>query len=154
MKTPVGFLTAVAAVTLAAASASAHNVPPSSHAVFVMTNDATSNEIVAYPRTSDGTLLRPPRYRTAGRGSGGKVDPLTSQGSLTLSRDGSLLFAVNAGSGTLSVFRVRGAELERLDVAPTQGSEANAVAQCGSTVYVLNAAGSSSVVGFRGRGGK
>ena len=31
--------------------------PDSAHAVFVMTNDALHNEVVAYPRTSDGTLL-------------------------------------------------------------------------------------------------
>jgi len=119
------------------------------HAVFVMTNDAEENAIVAYERTPYGTLQSPHRYETGGRGSGGTVDPLGSQGSLTLSDDGSLLFAANAGSGTVSVFRVFGTRLALIDRANSGGSEPNAVAQYGKVVYVLNTAGSSSVVGFR-----
>jgi 6-phosphogluconolactonase len=124
------------------------------HAVFVMTNGADANEVVAFERTAYGTLGNPHRYKTDGRGSGGKVDPLSSQGSLTLSQDHSWLFAVNAGSGTVSVFRVEGTHLELSDRVPTEGSEPNAVAQHGSLVYVLNTAGSSSVVGFLFRDGK
>ena len=124
------------------------------HAVFVMTNDAERNEIVAYDRTPYGTLQSPHRYDTGGRGSGGTVDPLGSQGSLTLSQDGSLLFATNAGSGKLSVFRVFGSRLQLSDRVSTGGSEPNAVAQHGKLVYVLNTAGSSSVVGFRLTDGK
>ena len=77
----------------------AYNSP---RGVFVMTNDAEQNEVVAYDRTPYGTLQGSHRYPTGGRGSGGTVDPLGSQGSLTLSRDGSFLFATNAGSGNLS----------------------------------------------------
>jgi len=134
--------------TLAATAAWA-TPPGREHAVFVMTNDAIANEVVAYQRSEEGTLLETRRYRTGGRGSGGTIDPLISQGSLTLSDDGSLLFAVNAGSGTLSAFRVDGARLQLSDEVPTQGSEPNAVAQHGELVYVLNTAASSSVVGFR-----
>src|SRR5262245_28506477 len=119
------------------------------HAVFVMTNDAEENTVVAYERTQYGTLQSPHRYETGGRGSGGNIDPLGSQGSLTLSDDGSLLFAANAGSGTVSVFRVFGSRLALVDRANSGGSEPNAVAQHGKLVYVLNTAASSSVVGFR-----
>jgi 6-phosphogluconolactonase len=124
------------------------------HAVFVMTNDADANEVIAYERTPYGTLHSPRKYSTGGRGSGGTVDPLGSQGSLTLSDDRSLLFAANAGSGSLSVFRVFGARLLLTEREPTGGSEPNAVAQHGKLVYVLNTAGSSSVVGFRLREGR
>jgi 6-phosphogluconolactonase len=120
--------------------------PP--HAVFVMTNDATSNEVIAYSRGADGALSEPRRFHTRGRGSGGKVDPLAAQGSLHLTQDGSHLLAVNAASGTLSLFRVEGVDLRLLDVKPTGGAEPNAVAQFGRLVYALNTAGSSSVVGF------
>jgi 6-phosphogluconolactonase (cycloisomerase 2 family) len=119
------------------------------HAVFVMTNDADDNQVLAFERTPYGTLQNPRKFSTGGRGSGGTVDPLGSQGSLTLSEDHSLLFATNAGSGTLSVFRVFGARLFFSDRVPTGGSEPNAVAQHGRLVYVLNTAGSSSVVGYR-----
>jgi 6-phosphogluconolactonase (cycloisomerase 2 family) len=118
-------------------------------AVFVMTNDAEGNEVIAFDRTAYGTLQGSHRYSTGGRGSGGTVDPLGSQGSLTLSDDGSLLFAANAGSGTVSTFRVLGSRLLLTDRVPSGGSEPNAVAQHGRLVYVLNTAGSSSVVGFR-----
>jgi 6-phosphogluconolactonase (cycloisomerase 2 family) len=67
---------------------------------------------------------------------------------LTLSQDHSLLFAVNAGSGEVSVFRVEGSELVLLDTVSSGGSEPNAVAQHGNLVYVLNTGGSSDVVGF------
>ena len=126
----------------------------SQHAVFVMTNDADSNEVIAYERTEYGTLQSSRKYQTGGRGSGGTVDPLASQGSLTLGDDGSVLFAANAGSGTVSVFRVFGSHLLLSDRAPSGGSEPNAVAQHGELVYVLNTAGSSSVVGFRLQEGK
>jgi len=78
----------------------------SAGAVFVMTNNVDKNEVIAYRRASDGTLQEGARFATGGRGSGGNNDPLESQGSLTLSQDHSLLFAVNAGSGSVSVFSV------------------------------------------------
>ncbi|HEY4369004.1 MAG TPA: beta-propeller fold lactonase family protein [Steroidobacteraceae bacterium] len=123
--------------------------PEAAHAVFVMTNDANSNEVLAFERNGNGSLRQPHSYSTEGRGSGGTVDPLASQGSLTLSQDHSWLFAANAGSGSVSVFHVNGARLDLTDKVPTQGSEPNAVAEHGNLVYVLNTAGSSSVVGFR-----
>lgn len=136
-----------------AQSANNFRRPDPSHAVFVMTNDADANEVMAFENNGHGALREPRTYRTGGRGSGGKVDPLASQGSLTLSKDGSWLFAANAGSGSLSVFRVHGSRLDLTDKAPTQGSEPNAVAEHDNLVYVLNTAGSSSVVGFRLHGG-
>ena len=71
-----------------------------------MTNDANKNEVIAFERTANGTLGESVSYDTHGRGSGGITDPLESQGSLTLSHDHSLLFAVNAGSGDITVFNV------------------------------------------------
>jgi 6-phosphogluconolactonase len=117
-------------------------------AVFVMTNNVDKNEVIAYRRTSDGTLQEGARFATGGRGSGGNNDPLESQGSLTLSQDHSLLFAVNAGSGSVSVFSVHGSRLSLVDKVISGGSEPNAVAQHGNLVYVVNVGGSSNVVGF------
>jgi 6-phosphogluconolactonase len=121
----------------------------SNGAVFVMTNAADRNEVISYKRAADGSLQEGQRFATGGRGSGGNNDPLESQGSLTLSQDRALLFAVNAGSGDVSLFRVHGADLRLADQQLSQGSEPNAVAQHGHLVYVLNTGGSSSVVGFR-----
>ena len=117
-------------------------------AVFVMTNSVDRNEVISFMRAEDGSLQEHRRFATGGRGSGGNNDPLESQGSLTLSQDRTLLFAVNAGSGEISVFRIHGADLSLADRQLTGGSEPNAVAQHGRLVYVLNTGGSSSVVGF------
>ncbi|MCU1302769.1 MAG: Lactonase, 7-bladed beta propeller [Candidatus Sulfotelmatobacter sp.] len=118
-------------------------------AVFVMTNAADRNEVISFRRAPDGSLQENRRFATGGRGSGGNNDPLESQGSLTLSQDHTLLFAVNAGSGEISVFRIHGTDLSLADKKLSGGSEPNAVAQNGHLVYVLNAGGSSSVVGFQ-----
>ena len=118
-------------------------------AVFVMTNSAEKNEVIAFTRTAEGTLEESGRFATGGRGSGGNTDPLESQGSLTLSQDHQLLFAVNAGSGEVSVFRVQGTVLALVNRVSSGGSEPNAIAQHGGLVYVLNTGGSSDVVGFR-----
>jgi 6-phosphogluconolactonase len=118
-------------------------------AVFVMTNGADRNEIISFKRAADGSLQQARRFATGGRGTGGVTDPLESQGSVTLSQDHSLLFAVNGGSGEISVFVVQGANLLLVDQATSGGSEPNAVAQHGNLVYVLNVGGSSNLVGFR-----
>jgi 6-phosphogluconolactonase len=117
-------------------------------AVFVMNNSAERNEILSFSRAADGSIQPVGAFATGGRGTGGTNDPLESQGSLTLSQDHSLLFAVNGGSGELSVFQVHRSRLVLVDRKPTGGAEPNAVAQYGSLVYVLNVGGSSNVVGF------
>jgi 6-phosphogluconolactonase (cycloisomerase 2 family) len=120
----------------------------SSGAVFVMTNSVERNEVISFRRAADGTLHEGFHFATGGRGSGGNTDPLESQGSLTLSEDRRLLFAVNAGSGEISVFHVERSSLDLIDKVSSGGSEPNAVAQHGDLVYVLNVGGSSNVVGF------
>ena len=147
-------MSAIAGAAWSGVSFAANDGDNAAHAVFVMTNNADSNQVVAFQRDRNGTLEDPHSYRTDGRGSGGTVDPLSSQGSLTLSTDDAWLFAANAGSGSVSVFRVNGARLELTDRIATEGSEPNSVAQFGSLVYVLNTAGSSSVVGFHFHNGK
>ncbi|MBB5060051.1 6-phosphogluconolactonase (cycloisomerase 2 family) [Granulicella aggregans] len=120
-----------------------------SGAVFVMTNAATGNQVIAYARGPEGRLQQRAIYDTEGRGGGGKIDPLQSQGALTLSPDGSRLYAVNAGSGTITSFQVQGANLSLMGHVPSGGSEPVAVTQFGNIVYVLNGAGPGDVVAFR-----
>ena len=117
-------------------------------AVFVMNNSANRNEVISFTRDADGSLQQAGTFATGGRGTGGVTDPLESQGSLTLSSDHSLLFAVNGGSSEVSVFQVHGSHLELVDKKLTGGAEPNAVSQHGGLIYVLNVGGSSNVVGF------
>jgi 6-phosphogluconolactonase (cycloisomerase 2 family) len=120
----------------------------STGAVFVMTNAADKNEVIAYERAANGTLSNESTYDTHGRGSGGTTDPLESQGSLTLSQDHSLLFAANAGSGNISVFSVHKSNLIFLNKTASGGAQPSAVAEYQGLVYVLNSGGAGSVVGF------
>jgi 6-phosphogluconolactonase (cycloisomerase 2 family) len=154
IKTAIAMSAIAGGAAWSGVSFAANSGNSAAHAVFVMTNNADSNQVIAFQRDPNGTLANSHSYATDGRGSGGTVDPLASQGSLTLSADQAWLFAVNAGSGSVSVFRVNGAQLELTDRVATEGSEPNSVAQFGSLVYVLNTAGSSSVVGFQFSNGK
>jgi 6-phosphogluconolactonase len=122
-------------------------------AAFVMTNSAEKNDVISFVRAEDGSLHESKHFATGGRGSGGTTDPLQSQAALTTSQDYAWLFAVNAGSGELSLFRVNGSELELVDRASVDGSEPVSVAQSGNLVYVANAGGTSNVVGFWLRNG-
>ena len=124
-------IAAALSVAASAANAARPDERQGEHAVFVMTNDAEANEVRVFERGRAGSLQEVRSYTTGGRGSGGIIDPLESQGSLTLSQDRKWLFAANAGSGTLSVFRVEGARLLLTDEAPSGGAEPNAVAARG-----------------------
>ena len=96
-----------------------------SHAVFVQTDNTSGNQVVAYHRAPDGTLRRAGTYGTGGLGgilAGSVVDHLASQGSLTYDPWHSLLYAVNAGSDTVSVFAVRGDRLALRQVVSSGGS--------------------------------
>jgi 6-phosphogluconolactonase (cycloisomerase 2 family) len=116
---------------------------------FVMSNNADKNQVIEFVHTSDGTVVAKETFDTKGRGTGGVNDPLESQGSLTLSADHSLLFAANAGSGDITVFRVIGGRLIFLNRQPSGGSNPVAIAQSQNRVYVLNQGGAGSVVGFQ-----
>jgi 6-phosphogluconolactonase (cycloisomerase 2 family) len=114
-----------------------------------MSNAASKNEVIAFERAANGTLGESVSYDTHGRGSGGITDPLESQGSLTLSHDRSLLFAVNAGSGDITIFNVhKSAALSFLSKIPSGGAQPSAIAEFNGLVYVLNSGGAGSLVGF------
>jgi 6-phosphogluconolactonase len=117
--------------------------------VFVMSNNAEKNQVIAFERKTDGSYFEQNRFDTFGRGSGGVNDPLEAQGSLTLSADHTLLFAANPGSGDITVFRVVGSSLLAIALEPSGGSQPVSIAQWGSTVYVLNSGGAGSVTAFR-----
>lgn len=118
-------------------------------AVYVMTNHSELNEIVVFDRDEAGRLSEGERVLTGGRGSGGDIDPLRSQGSLILSQDGQSLFAVNAGSNEVSQFAVGGAQIELIAIVRSRGSFPISLTQFGDLLYVLNGGGRPSIQGFR-----
>ena len=78
-------------------------------AVFVQTNELAGNTIASYTRAANSVLTPAGRFATGGKGGaavGAVSDRLASQGSLVYDGVHRLLFAVNAGSNSLSVFGV------------------------------------------------
>ncbi|MER8188538.1 beta-propeller fold lactonase family protein [Kitasatospora sp. NPDC094015] len=121
------------------------------HAVFAQTDNTAGNQIVAYHRGEDGRLAQAGVYDTGGLGGvldGSVTDHLASQGSLTYDPRHALLYAVNAGSDTVTVFAVDGDRLERRQIVPSGGRFPVSVAVHGDVVYVLNALDGGSIQGF------
>jgi hypothetical protein len=147
LKLPRTIGAALAVAALVPATASAH----SRAAVFVQTDNPVANTVVAYDRNPDGSLKQAGSYGTGGRGGvldGSVVDHLASQGSLTYDRAHGLLYAVNAGSDTLTVFGVDGDRLVRRQVVPTFGDFPVSVTTHDDLVYVLNARRGGSIQGY------
>lgn len=125
--------------------------------VYAMTNDANNNQVVIFARGVQGKLTRSKAYSTGGSGTGpteaAPVDPLSSQGSLILSPNGHYLFAVNAGSDSISSFRVTNSGgLTLADVQPSGGVKPNSLSNYGHFLYVSNAGNTShpsNITGFR-----
>jgi 6-phosphogluconolactonase len=117
-----------------------------SAAVYVQTNDADHNEVIAFGRSDDGALADLTRHQTGGRGTG--RPHLASQNSVVLSDDDRWLLVVNAGSDDVSLFAVDGDGLRLADRVGSGGSTPTSVAVRDSLAYVLNN-GSARITGFR-----
>lgn len=114
-------------------------------AVYTLTNAAGGNQVAVYNRAADGSLAPAGAFSTGGLGSG---SGLGSQGALVLSQDNQWLFAVNAGSNTVSVFQVMPGGLALRAQVGSGGSQPISLAANGSLLYVLNAGGSGNITGF------
>jgi hypothetical protein len=119
--------------------------------VFVQTDGLSGNQIVAYDRADNGALTQAGIYSTGGLGgqlTGSVVDRTASQGALSYDRAANLLFAVNAGSNTVSVFAVFGDRLVLRQVIGSGGAFPVSVTAEGPTAYVLNAEEGGSIQGY------
>lgn len=115
-------------------------------AVYLQTNDAAENEVLAFSRAADGRLSPAGRYPSGGRGSGQRH--LASAGSVVVSPDLRWLLVTNAGSNELSLFEVTPEGLRLADRTESGGDNPTSVTVSGSLVYVLNNK-SASISGFR-----
>ncbi|HYZ18111.1 MAG TPA: beta-propeller fold lactonase family protein [Gaiellaceae bacterium] len=115
-------------------------------AVFVQTNEAEGNRVLALSRNSNGQLSQAESYSTGGSGDGSPH--LTSQGSVVLSEDGAHLLVTNAGSDELTAFTVGGEGLSLLDTLSSGGGAPKSVAEHDGLVYALNT-GPPALAGFR-----
>src|SRR5260370_1388003 len=117
--------------------------------VYVMTNQTTGNSVMVFHRDAAGMLSFVGSFASGGNGAGTGADPLGSQNSLVLSEDERLLFTVNAGSSSLSVFAVSGDQLKLVDIVPSGGVMPVGLYFKHDLVYVVNAGGTPNISGFR-----
>jgi 6-phosphogluconolactonase len=117
--------------------------------VYLQTNDADKNEIVAFRRGDGGELVKVGTHETGGRGTG--KPHLPSQSSIVVTGQGSVL-VTNGGSDDVSLFHAEGGALRLVDRA-TAGKTPTSVAERDGLVYVLNN-GDATVSAFRIADGK
>jgi 6-phosphogluconolactonase len=139
------------AISLTAATGvGASNERTSAHGSYVYTeSNQTSadggNAVLAYWVGAGGTLTSIGSFATGGDGTG---VGLGSQGAITIADGGHALLVVNAGSNTVSDFRIlSNGALWLVDAAPSGGSEPVSVTAHGRWVEVLNQ-GSNNVAGL------
>jgi 6-phosphogluconolactonase len=122
-------------------------------AVYTETNTVPMNFVVVYSRAADGTLTETQSVPTGGSGVTSSPPfgfPVTdSQGAVMVSPDRRFLFAVNAGSDTVSSFSLGPHGIALVDQAPSGGDNPISIAvnQRG-VMYVLNTL-SDSIAGLR-----
>ena len=136
------FALVLAATGIGAGDAMAHS--SRAGALYTLTNATTGNAVKAFHRSGDGSLTPAGEFPTGGTGSGGG---LGNQGALAL--DGKRLFAVNAGSNSISSFRVKHGRLQLVDVEPSGGEQPISLTAHDGILYVLNAGGPGNIAGFR-----
>jgi 6-phosphogluconolactonase len=117
-------------------------------ALFTQTNDPAGNVVQKFDRAADGTLTPAGGFSTGGVGLstlGGR------QGAVELSDDESTVYAVNAGSNTVSALRVTRGGLALQDVVSSGGITPTSIDERDGRVYVLNSGGTPNVTAFRTR---
>ena len=127
----IAFLVLFAVV---AGSASAY---AAAGAVYTESNSTSGNVIYVFNRSEGGGLisLRPGGFPTGGSGSGGGFE---NQGALAIDDANRFLFAVNAGSNTISVFRILENGLALVEVDSSAGKRPISLTVKNNFLYVLN----------------
>jgi 6-phosphogluconolactonase len=156
---------AAALAAFAAAPALAHGHRHSRHlrhhnsngaplkAVYTEDNAPGGNNVLVFARGSDGSIPSTPSQVVASGGNGLQSQPpfgfpmVDSQGALDIAHDGRLLFAVNAGSNSISSFKVTSSGPHLVDTISSGGTEPISLTHNGHLLYVLNE-DSGSIAGF------
>jgi hypothetical protein len=113
--------------------------------VYTETNNPKRNQVQIFKRFANGKLQFVKAVSTGGKG-GDQLQPgcaptcpfLDTQGEVNLSSDGHHVFAVNAGSNTVSSFITTPGGLKLVDVKPSGGKFPNSIATHGNVLYVLD----------------
>lgn len=116
-------------------------------AVFSQSNDPHGNEVVAFNRAANGMLVRVGSFATGGTGSGGFEDSANgvvlgrSRGEASPNNNiqrGNRLFVTNAGSDSISVFKVFAGRLKLIQVQDSGAAKPVSLTVNDGIMYVLN----------------
>lgn len=132
----VATVAAIVAVPAMAADGDERRGERDGAAVYTLTNSSAGNAVLTFDRARDGSLRFAGSTASGGVGSGAG---LGSQGAVILGDDGETLFAVNAGSDSVSSFAVTEHGLRLVDTASSGGDLPISVTYHGGVLYVLNA---------------
>ncbi|MFL6690801.1 MAG: lactonase family protein [Alphaproteobacteria bacterium] len=141
-------LSLLSASLLSVAANAAQSIVRTNGNVYVLSNQASGNEVLVFHRNYVGHLTFVDSVATGGNGGGTGPDPLESQNPVVLSKDGSLLFAVNAGSNSISAFRISGNQLIAANTVSSGGTMPVSLTVRGNLLYALNAKGTPNISGF------
>jgi len=142
----VALFVSCAALLLTAATAGASAGDHRVGSVYTLTNSPAGNAVAVFARSADGTLTPDGTFATGGTGTGSN---LGSQGAVVLGKNGHELFAVNAGSNSISYFEVKHDGLELRDTIASGGLTPTSLTVRHHVLYVLNAGGAGNIAGFR-----
>jgi 6-phosphogluconolactonase len=154
IRTLSGAAALAVAVTVAAAPAEAKKPVG---AVYTETNGTVANKVMKFDRYADGRIKRRQVIGTGGQGARqlqpgcnppGGCPILDTSGEVLVTPNGRLVFAVNAGSNTITAFRETRRGLKRADQVDSGGMFPESLTVHGHKLYVLNE-NSASIAGFR-----
>jgi 6-phosphogluconolactonase len=128
-------------------------------ALYTQTNDPAGNTVQAFERAGDGSLTPAGTFATGGAGLAGLGG---RQGAVELSDDEDTVYAINAGSNTVTAFRAGGGHdgdddddrrssrpaLEIAGIVASGGVAPVSVGAHRDRVYVLNSGGTPNVTAF------
>ncbi len=112
--------------------------------IYTANNQTGGNAIMDYVRSANGSLTFSASYATGGNGTGGG---LGNQGAVVLA-DENILLAVNAGSNSISSFKITNSGLQLKSTVGSGGIRPVSIAQYDDIVFVLNAGAPNNITGF------
>ena len=117
--------------------------------VYTLSNQVSGNAVIVYNRANNGMLTYSASYATGGTGTGGG---LGNQEAIIMAGDDDdddVILAVNAGSNSVSSFKINGGGLNLKSTVNSGGMRPVSIAQHEDIVFVLNAGGTNNISGFK-----